>query len=257
MTESSSGGRRAFLKKLLAGTAAGVFTIYKQPGLAELLADEPPDPDLVSKDRDYGFVVDVGKCIGCGYCVQACAAENNVPAGNFRTWVEQYVVTDDGAHVDSPNGGMNSFKEVSPELQSEAMRAFYVPKLCNHCRNAPCVQVCPVGATFIAPGGFVLVDPEHCIGCSYCVQACPYGVRFINPEVHMADKCTWCYHRVARGLDPACVTVCPTGARVFGERNDPDGPIAKVVEKDDWRTLKPQMHTNCRVYYVNLPREVV
>ena len=257
MTKSSSTGRRAFLAKLLTGTAAGIFTIYKQPGLAALLAEEALDPERVSEDPEYAFIVDISKCIGCGYCVQACATENSVPAKRFRTWIEQYVVTYDGVHIESPNGGMDSFEPVDEQLRSEALRAFYVPKLCNHCHNAPCIQVCPVGATFAAPGGFVLVDPEHCIGCSYCVQACPFGARFINPDGHMADKCTWCYHRVAKGLKPACVTVCPTGAREFGDLRDRQGPIAQVFKQGDWRTLKPQLHTKCRVYYLNLPREVV
>jgi Fe-S-cluster-containing dehydrogenase component len=158
-----------------------------------------------------------------------------------RTWVERYVATEDG--VASTLSTTTAIGPLPAGLAENAKWAAFVPKLCNHCEEAPCVQVCPVGATFNAPGGFVLVDPKHCIGCGYCIQACPYGVRFFNKENRIADKCTWCYHRVSNGLQPACVTVCPTGARQFGDRNDPASPVAQVYRSDNWHTLKPEMHT--------------
>jgi Fe-S-cluster-containing dehydrogenase component len=252
MAKSTFDGRRVFLKNLLAGAAsAGVLMVHKSPALARLTGE---DDDT---EHEYAFVVDVSKCIGCGYCVQACSVENDVPDGQFRTWVERYVVTEEGVLVDSPNGGKNGFQEVDNELRSKAINAFFVPKLCNHCENAPCIQVCPVGATFRAAEGFVLIDPEHCIGCSYCIQACPYGARFLNKQTHMADKCTWCYHRVSRGKDPACVTVCPADARLFGDLKDPDSQVAKVFQADQWDVLKPGMHTDSVCFYVGLPRVVV
>ena len=91
------------------------------------------------------------------------------------------------------------------------------PKLCNLCEHPPCVQVCPVGATFDAPDGAVLIDPKYCIGCGFCIQACPYGSRFLNPVTKTAEKCTLCYHRITRGLKPACVEICPAQARIFGD----------------------------------------
>lgn len=208
--------------------------------------------------HDYAFVVDVSKCIGCGLCVEACKRENHVPDGTTRTWVERYVATDEGIYVDSPEAAINGFpEEVPEEVAQQAKWAAFVPKLCNHCKEPPCVQVCPVGATFRSPEGFVLVDPEHCIACGYCVQGCPYGVRFINPETRVADKCTWCYHRVVRGLLPACVTICPTGARQFGDLKDPESPPAKVAATDEYAVLKPGMHTESVCFYLNLPREVI
>ena len=102
----------------------------------------------------------------------------------------------------------------------------------------------------------MLVDPEHCIACSYCVQACPYGARFINSETRTADKCTWCQHRVVKGMSPACVEVCPTHARLFGNLNEPESEVAKIFEADEWDVLKPEMHTDAMCLYVKLPREV-
>ncbi len=259
MADSTSDGRRVFLKKLLAGAAAGAgaLMISRQPTLAALLAAEDEGPPTNEAEHDYAFVVDINQCIGCGYCVEACSIENNVPEGQFRTWVERYIVTADGIHVDSPQGGINGFEEVEETLREKANKAFFVPKLCNHCANAPCVQVCPVGATFRSSEGFVLVDPEHCIACGYCIQACPYGVRFMNAERHIADKCTWCHHRVAKGKDPACVTVCPTQARLFGDLKDPENRVAKIFHSDRWRVLKSGMHTESRCLYIGLAGEVV
>jgi tetrathionate reductase subunit B len=255
MTTQTSNARRVFLQRLLAGSAAaGIFMVYRQPVMAAL---KGANETTQAAGHDYAFVVDISRCIGCGQCVRACSIENEVPEGQYRTWIERYVVTPDGVHVDSPQGGMHGFDEVDEALASEAINSFFVPKLCNHCAEAPCIQVCPVGATFRSPEGFVLVDPEHCIGCSYCVQACPYGVRFINREKHIADKCTWCYHRVSQGKLPACVTVCPTQARMFGDLNDPDSQVARVLQEDNWDVLKPEAHTASMCLYLGLPRVVV
>jgi len=257
MKRHETNGRRVFLSKLLGGgvVAAGALMGLRAPALARLL--EGPGEGFDPGEHDCVFVVDIQKCIGCGNCVRACSVENNVPEGQFRTWIERYVVTDEGVHVDSPNGGMNGFEAIDPALREQAINAFFVPKLCNHCSEAPCVQVCPVGATFASPEGFVLVDPEHCIGCGYCIQACPYGVRFMNRDRSIADKCSWCYHRIKRGQQPACVTVCPTGSRIFGDAGDENDPVAQVLKDDQWDVLKPGMHTQCQVLYVGLPRVVV
>ena len=230
--------------------------VCRAPGLSAVGSDEEAAAD--APVHDYAFVVDVAKCIGCGKCVEACKRENNVPDGVTRTWVERYVATDEGFYIDSPQAALNGFPEDVPEeLQKKAKWAAFVPKLCNHCREAPCVQVCPVGATFRSDEGFVLVDPEHCIACGYCMQGCPYGVRFINPVSHIADKCTWCYHRVVNDLVPACATICPTGSRQFGDLNDPESAPAKVFAADDYSVLKPGMHTESVCFYLNLPREVI
>ncbi|MDZ7753906.1 MAG: 4Fe-4S dicluster domain-containing protein [Gammaproteobacteria bacterium] len=245
--------RRSFLRALVA-VAGSAAVAYRPSALASLVGGKG---SMDTTDADYVFVVDIDRCIGCGKCVQACSVENHVPAGHFRTWVERYVRTAEGTWIDSPDGAINSFPPLAEDVTAAAKETTFVPKLCNQCDNAPCVQVCPVGATFKAPGGFVLIDPEHCMGCSYCIQACPFGVRFLNPATHMADKCDWCYHRVSNGLQPACATVCPTGARAFGDRNKPEGTVAEALEEDRWRILKPGMHAHNRVLYRRLPREVI
>jgi len=244
--------RREFLKNLLAGSAtATVLMVYGLGSFAKS-AEEGE-----GAEHEYAYIININNCIGCGNCVRACKRENSVPSGYFRTWVERYVTTDDGVYVESPNGALEGFEKVNDEVRKKAKRSFTVPKMCNHCADAPCVQVCPVGATFRTPEGFVLIDHDHCIGCAYCVQACPYGARFINPQTNKADKCTWCYHRIKKGKLPACVTVCPTGTRLFGDLKDPESTVTKIFESDQWMVLKPAMHTDPVCFYVGLPREVV
>lgn len=204
----------------------------------------------------YGMGIDVDKCIGCGRCADACKAENNVPrdAHHFRTWVERYVIQADGETlVDSPNGGIDGFPD---KVGDNGVRTFFVPKLCNHCANPPCVQVCPVGATFTTEDGVVLVDEDYCIGCRYCIQACPYGARFLHPVKRVAQKCTFCYHRITQGLLPACVEVCPTGARICGEVHRRSSPLERFRRFNEIQVLKPHLNTAPKVFYANLDGQV-
>ena len=246
--------RREFLRNVLAGTATATVLMVFGPGAA---AFSSGTKGLSKSDHRYAYVININNCIGCGNCVRACKRENNVPSAQFRTWVERYVTTDKGVYVESPDGALKGFEKANAEVRAAAKRSFTVPKMCNHCEDPPCVQVCPVGATFKTPEGFVLVDHEHCLGCAYCVQACPYAARFINKDIHKSDKCTWCYHRVKAGKLPACVTVCPNKARLFGDLNDPESEVTSVFEEDQWMVLKPEMHTDPTCFYVGLPREVV
>ena len=156
----------------------------------------------------------------------------------FRTWVERCVSPEgeDHARVDSHADPLNiaaSGSEAEYRLtiviKTKGQKAFFVPKICNHCTHPACVQVRPVGAIFRTEDGVVLIDHYYCIGCRYCVQACPYGARFFNEETGVTDKCTWCYHRITKGLQPACVEVCPTKARLFGDLNDSSSPVSQFI----------------------------
>ncbi|MFQ5655157.1 MAG: 4Fe-4S dicluster domain-containing protein [Planctomycetota bacterium] len=201
----------------------------------------------------YAYVVDTRKCIGCGLCVQACSRENDVPEGFFRTWVERYTMAANGeVEIDSPHGAMNGFDPTT----TRATLSFFVPKLCNHCANTPCTQVCPVGASYSTKDGVVMVDADHCIGCGYCVQACPYGSRFLHPETHTASKCTLCYHRITKGEKPACVEICPTGTRQFGDLKEPGSKILELVRTERTMVLKPELLTKPTIKYIGLSKEV-
>jgi Fe-S-cluster-containing dehydrogenase component len=205
----------------------------------------------------YGFLIDTTKCTGAGKCLTACRVENSVPEGQARTWVERYVHFKDGrVEVDLvPEIGYAASGEAQPEAE-DVLRAYFVPKLCNQCVDAPCNQVCPVHASIKSPEGIELVDADRCIGCGYCVQACPYGIRYMNHETNVADKCNWCYHRVMRNEQPACVEACPTGARVFGRIDDPDSEISKRLATLPTSVLRQHLGTIPLTRYVGLTDEV-
>ena len=249
--------RRTFLGqtgKLLVLTASAAIA------WEHVLAGRPEEsPNYRVADHWWGMAIDIERCIGCGTCVRACKTENDVPLEDFtfRTWVERYVVdTEDLEHprVTSPNGGYDGFYD--QEVSGPTLKMFFVPKLCNHCAHSPCVQVCPVGATFESPDGVVLVDKSYCLGCRYCVQACPYGCRFIDPRTHTVDKCSLCYHRITKGLTTACAETCPTGARVLADLKDPKDPIHAFLRDHKVQVLKPQMATGSKMYYNGLDGSV-
>lgn len=250
--EKVSEERRTFLHTFLLAASLPLLALWAKV-VAWASGEVPYEP----REHYYGMGVDVNRCIGCGRCVEACKTENDIlrEPFYFRTWVERYVITTQGETiVDSPNGGIAGFPATTGE--KDILRTFFVPKLCSQCANPPCVQVCPVGATFATEDGVVLVDKDYCIGCRYCIQACPYGARFLDPCTRTADKCTFCYHRVVRGLLPACVEVCPTGARVFGDLRQRSSPLARVIRFNTVQVLKPHLNTEPKVFYANLDKEV-
>jgi len=245
--------RREFIKNLGKGfVSSGAFFLLSDNLLAIYR-------NSGEKGEYYGMGIYVKRCIGCGRCVDACKKENDVPDEPFffRTWIERYTIWEDGeVSVDSSNGGRNGFRPLEVEGKKGILRAFFVPKLCNHCDNPPCVQVCPVGATFKTPEGVILVDKDYCIGCRYCIQACPYGARFLHPKLKVADKCTFCYHRISKKLLPACVEVCPTKARVFGNLRSKSSPLRRFMKMNEVHVLKKDLNTEPKVYYANLDGEV-
>ncbi len=236
---------------VLSGAAA---TAWKH-----LQAGEPESaPNYRTTEHWWAMALDVDKCIGCGNCVRACKTENDVPLEPFyfRTWVERYhmIPHEENPEVDSPNGGYDGFPE--KYKAGDGSKNFFVPKMCNHCADAPCVQVCPVGATFATKDGVVLVDKKYCLGCRYCVQACPYGARYIDPRSQTVDKCTLCYHRVSKGQTTACCETCPTGARKLGDLKDPRDPIHEFLRTHKVQILKPHLATGSKMFYNGLDGSV-
>ncbi|MCE4611649.1 MAG: 4Fe-4S dicluster domain-containing protein [Desulfurococcales archaeon] len=217
--------RREFVKTAAKTTIAGLIVVGSVSGLRT----SANASENAKRKRRFVMVIDVNKCYGCYACVVACAHENNVPVGVFRTWVERYV---------KPDGTV-----------------IYVPKQCNHCENPSCVDVCPVKATYKTEDGLVLVNDDICIGCGACIQNCPYGARFLNPIKGVADKCTFCDHRIYQGLLPACVEACPTGARIFGDIEDPESEVSKILSKAKTQQWKTWTGNDPQVYYIDLPEE--
>ena len=236
---------------------------------AEAVNNPPKLPDYNWNDHQWAMGVDTDRCIGCLRCMEACKIENSVQmdANHYRTWVERYVYLEGSntALVDSQadkknienTGSETKFRFDHRYKNAKVDKAFFVPKLCNQCEHPSCVQVCPTGATFKSKDGPVLIDTTYCIGCQYCVQACPYGARSFNESRGTVDKCNWCYHRITKGLNPACVEVCPTGTRIFGDRNDPESPVSLFIRNNHVQVLKPEMGNAPNVFYKGTDKEVV
>ena len=175
----------------------------------------------------YGMVIDTRRCVGCMDCVIACKTEHGTPEGYNRDWITQTVTGE------SPNLRM--------EIRTER---------CNHCANPPCVSCCPTGASHVhARGGVVLVTKDMCIGCKACLAACPYDPRFIHPDGY-ADKCTFCINRVEKGLDPACVAVCPTRCMHFGDLDDPESEVSRLLGARANHSLIPEAGTRPSIFYL-------
>ncbi|HHO47627.1 MAG TPA: 4Fe-4S dicluster domain-containing protein [Desulfobacteraceae bacterium] len=252
--------RRTFLKNAVKGAIAGALPV----AAFRLLSPAQARSAVEDASVRWGFLVDTAKCVGCGMCVKACKLENEIPydAPVTRTWVERYVVTRDGrTHADSPMGARDGFTDrkihggeaIDP---SEIVKAFFVPKLCNQCDKPSCVQVCPVGATYATGDGIVLVDRSWCIGCGHCIMACPYGVRFFHPVHKVAEKCNFCYHRITKGMKPACVEACPFGARHICNLKDHDDPVTRIILNERVAILKDEYGTKPNVFYLGLDHNV-
>lgn len=201
----------------------------------------------------YSMVIDLRKCVGCNACTAACKQANATPPGVFWSKVLNYETADD-----------------YPQS-----RLRYLPMLCMHCQVAPCLEACPTGATYRAEGGLILVDDDICIGCRYCIMACPYEARSYNTispreyysgkaltEFEQAgygqhpkfaiEKCTFCAPRLREGKLPACVATCPSGARIFGDLDNPESEVSKLVASGLAKPRLEEQGTKPSVFYIEL-----
>ena len=197
-----------------------------------------------------GMVIDLKRCVGCYGCQLSCKAEHGTPPGVFY------------GRVQREEEGVFPF-----------VKTFFLPLLCNHCEEPPCVEVCPTGATFKAADGIVEIDADQCVGCRTCMMACPYNNRYFNNTLdhyfgdqgptpyeqarsarHPKDvvmKCDFCKDRVRSGKLPACVANCAAEARHFGDLDDPDSNVSRLIRERGGFPLHPEEGTSPSVYYLS------
>ncbi|MBI5098664.1 MAG: molybdopterin-dependent oxidoreductase [Nitrospirae bacterium] len=182
---------------------------------------------MAKLQKRYGMLISLDKCIGCYACQVSCKAEYNIPFGTFRCRVETY---------QSGN-------------YPEVMKIF-LPRLCNHCNNAPCIEECKEKALYKNQDGVVVLNNSNCIGCKMCIEKCPYHAIEINSVTGQAEKCDFCYGRITKGLLPVCVQSCMGKAILFGDINNPDSVISAELTKQNLKVLSPEHGTNPSVFYI-------
>ncbi len=230
--------RKTMVKSILVATA-GISSF--------LLWKKYRSPFSKKKKKRLGMLMDLDKCIGCNACTVACKSENGVALGGFRTRV-----------LEQESGEY-------PET-----KRFFLPVMCNHCDDAPCIKACPNEAIIKQENGIVDIDKDKCQGFQICVSACPYGALYMNPDnnpdefakdyparaIGKVDKCNLCSHRIDEGLEPACSTTCPTDARIFGDLEDENSLIAQLVKKEKSTGLLEEKGTRPNVFYKGGDKEV-
>jgi molybdopterin-containing oxidoreductase family iron-sulfur binding subunit len=220
----------------------------------------PAQPGVV-----FGYALDLSRCIGCRRCVYACVKENNQSRDPQIHWIRVLEMEKTkGIDFEAANPYYDPAQVPDPDH-------FYLPVSCQQCRTPQCTRVCPVGATWQEPDGIVVIDYDWCIGCRCCMAACPYGARHfnwgepevpaeeVNTNVHVlgnrlrprgvVEKCTFCIQRVRAGRYPACVEICPVGARKFGNLLDPESEISRILREKRVFVLKAELKTEPKFYY--------
>ncbi|MEN8150918.1 MAG: 4Fe-4S dicluster domain-containing protein [Planctomycetota bacterium] len=250
-TELSDEEKQAVFRRLEAET-------LRDYGARVTIDDPPPIPAT-----KWGYALNLSVCLGCRQCAKACHEENNHDRASNNSYIRVFEMEKDS--LDLANA--------TSEYQHPVPRPgkTYMPVQCHHCDKPPCVNVCPVRATWKEPDGPVVIDYNWCIGCRYCEAACPYHARRFNwtkPEIEAdevnpkqsylsnrirpqgtMEKCTFCLHRVRKGRLPACLEACPAGARVFGNLLDPESEIRWVIENKRVFVLKEEQGTVPSFYY--------
>ncbi len=236
---------------------------HKEHGVRPEIRDPRPMDGV-----EFGYALNLTRCIGCRRCARACLAENNQSRDDADDLELSYIRVlelDKGA-INLETSDLYYDAELVPRQGK-----YYMPVQCQQCREPPCTKVCPVQATWTEPDGVVVVDYNWCIGCRYCMAACPYDARrfnYVRPKVPaeainrnqsylsnrlrrkgVVEKCTFCLHRTRVGKYPACVEVCPTGARLFGNMLDPNSEIGYVLRNKRVYVLKEEVGTLPRFYY--------
>jgi len=184
----------------------------------------------MTRDRKrYGMAIDTRTCVGCAACVIACKTENGVTDRVSRDWITTRTE--------------GTFPDLRMTIRSER---------CNHCEDAPCVAACPTGASYVGPGGTVLVNRAKCTGCKACIAACPYGARFVDPATGSVDKCTFCVHRLENGTSTtACQEVCPTESIVVGDLEDASSDLVRLLAARAHYALLPDAGTRPKLFYLS------
>ncbi|MCS1408754.1 MAG: Menaquinone reductase, iron-sulfur cluster-binding subunit [Verrucomicrobia subdivision 3 bacterium] len=234
----------------------------KDYGVTSTISDTKPQEGI-----EFAYALSLSKCVGCRRCAHACMAENNQSRDAADDIEMSYIRV-----LELDKGAINlEASDQYYEGEVPQKGKYYMPVQCHQCKDSPCTKACPVEATWMEPDGVVVVDYNWCIGCRYCMAACPYDARRFNwkkptisPEAinpnqgylsnrlrpqGVVEKCTFCLHRTREGKYPACLEVCPTGARVFGNLLDPDSEINYILQNKRVYILKEDAGTVPRFYY--------
>ncbi len=230
----SDAERRTFMKIGLAitGVFAGGKIFSAVSNIDKVYATEGEFIEKYPYKPHYSMVIRTNLCVDCERCVAACAETNDVPSYGYRTRV---------------------YERTMPEAIGKKRE--FIPILCNHCNEPPCVRGCPTKATYKNPeNGIVMMEPKKCAGCKTCMVACPYNARYFNDEKRAVDKCNFCYDtRLSKGEKlTACANACPTGARTFGDISDPNNVVYRMVHQLDEKVwvLRPESGVKPNVFYM-------